>query len=39
LAYGILYEEGYRNMKVLNEGIVGWYEKGYPMAGTKVPKR
>jgi hypothetical protein len=22
---------------VLNEGIVGWYEKRYPMEGTKVP--
>jgi len=25
-------------MKVLNEGLVGWYEKRYPMEGTKVPK-
>ena len=33
-----MYENGYRNMKVLNEGIVGWYEKHYPMEGTKVPK-
>jgi rhodanese-related sulfurtransferase len=39
LAYGILYESGYRNMKVLDEGIVGWYEKHYPMEGTKVPPR
>jgi hypothetical protein len=38
LAYGILYENGYRNMKVLNEGLAGWYEKRYPMEGTKVPK-
>jgi len=21
-------------MKVLNEGIIGWYEKRYPMEGT-----
>jgi len=37
LAYGILNEKGYRNMKVLNEGIIGWYEKRYPMEGTKFP--
>jgi len=24
-------------MKVLDEGIVGWYEKRYPVEGTKVP--
>ena len=35
----MLFEEGYRNMKVLNEGIVGWYEKRYPMEGTQVPRR
>jgi rhodanese-related sulfurtransferase len=34
LAFGILYEDGYRNMKVLNEGIQGWYERHHPMAGT-----
>ncbi len=38
MAYGILYENGYRNMKVLNEGIVGWYERRYPVEGTKVPQ-
>jgi rhodanese-related sulfurtransferase len=37
LAYGILYENGYRNMKVLDEGIIGWYQKRYPMEGTKAP--
>jgi rhodanese-related sulfurtransferase len=36
LAYGILYEKGYRNMKVLDEGIVGWYQKRYPVEGTKI---
>jgi rhodanese-related sulfurtransferase len=36
LAYGILYEKGYRNMKVLDEGIVGWYQKHYPVEGTKI---
>jgi hypothetical protein len=30
----MLYENGYRNMKVLNEGVIGWYEKRYPMEGT-----
>ena len=35
----MLYEKGYRNMKVLDEGIVGWYEKHYPVEGTKVPAR
>jgi len=30
LAYGILYENGYRNMKVLYEGLPGWTSKGYP---------
>jgi rhodanese-related sulfurtransferase len=39
LAYGILHENGYRNMKVLDEGIVGWYQKRYPMEGTKVPRQ
>jgi len=24
-------------MKVLDEGIVGWYQKRYPMEGSKVP--
>jgi rhodanese-related sulfurtransferase len=36
LAYGILYEKGYRNMKVLDEGIVGWYQKRYPVEGTQI---
>jgi rhodanese-related sulfurtransferase len=35
----MLYEEGYRNMKVLDEGIVGWHENHYPMEGTRVPRR
>jgi hypothetical protein len=36
LAYGILHEKGYRNMKVLDEGLVGWYKKRYPVEGTKI---
>jgi rhodanese-related sulfurtransferase len=41
LAYGILYEKGYRNMKVLDEGIEGWYQKRYPVEGTEIrsPKK
>jgi rhodanese-related sulfurtransferase len=34
----MLYENGYRNMKVLDEGLVGWYHKRYPMDGTKAPR-
>ena len=34
----MLYEEGYRNMKILDEGIVGWQDKRYPMEGTRIPK-
>ena len=30
-------KSGYRNMKVLNEGIVGWYQKRYPVEGTNFP--
>jgi rhodanese-related sulfurtransferase len=36
LAYGILYEKGYSNMKILDEGIIGWYERRYPVEGTKI---
>jgi rhodanese-related sulfurtransferase len=34
----MLHENGYRNMKVLNEGLVGWYQKRYPKEGSKVPR-
>jgi hypothetical protein len=33
-----MYENDYRNMKVLDEGLPGWYEKRYPMEGTKAPR-
>jgi rhodanese-related sulfurtransferase len=33
----MLHEKGYRNMKVLNEGIAGWYENRYPMEGARLP--
>jgi len=36
LAYGILHTKGYRDMKVLDEGLPGWVEKRYPLEGTKV---
>jgi rhodanese-related sulfurtransferase len=35
----MLYKEGYRNMKVLDEGIIGWHQQGYPLEGTRVPKQ
>ena len=34
----MLQENGYRNMKVLDEGIVGWAKKRYPLEGTKAPR-
>lgn len=34
LAYQILYSRGYRNMKVLDEGIPGWIEQGHATAGS-----
>jgi rhodanese-related sulfurtransferase len=34
----MLYQAGYRNMKVLDEGIVGWYQKRYPIEGSKAPR-
>jgi len=30
----VLYVAGYRNMLILDEGIPGWYQKGYPTAET-----
>ncbi|MFQ5521175.1 MAG: hypothetical protein ACE5FK_07240 [Candidatus Methylomirabilia bacterium] len=36
MAYEILYRRGYRNMKVLQEGIPGWYRLGYPVNGQRV---
>jgi len=29
-AYRILYQAGYRNMAILDEGIPGWHGKKYP---------
>jgi hypothetical protein len=25
---------GWRNHRVLDEGLTGWHQKGYPVAGT-----
>jgi len=33
-AYRTLYQAGYRNMMILDEGIPGWAEKRYPTAMT-----
>jgi 3-mercaptopyruvate sulfurtransferase SseA len=33
LAYKKLYAKGYRNLKVLDEGIPGWIEQGHPTEG------
>jgi rhodanese-related sulfurtransferase len=30
----VLYLAGYRNMTILDEGIPGWAEKGYPLEGS-----
>jgi 3-mercaptopyruvate sulfurtransferase SseA len=33
-ASNILYELGWRNHRVLDEGLPGWVVKGYPVSGT-----
>jgi rhodanese-related sulfurtransferase len=33
-AYKVLYQAGYRNMVILDEGIPGWARKRYPTAKT-----
>jgi 3-mercaptopyruvate sulfurtransferase SseA len=37
-ASNVLYMLGWRNHRVLEEGLPGWYEKGYPVEGTHVSK-
>jgi 3-mercaptopyruvate sulfurtransferase SseA len=32
-----MYVLGWRNQRVLDEGLPGWYQHGYPMEGTDVP--
>jgi 3-mercaptopyruvate sulfurtransferase SseA len=36
LAYKKLFAKGYRNLRVLDEGIPGWVEQGYPTAGWRT---
>ena len=33
-ASNVLYALGWRNQRVLEEGLPGWFEKGYPVDGT-----
>jgi len=37
-AYKILYLAGYRNMQILDEGIPGWANKGYPIAEASATR-
>jgi 3-mercaptopyruvate sulfurtransferase SseA len=39
LAYEQLWGLGYRNLRVLDEGIPGWIERGYPTEGTSAGYR
>jgi 3-mercaptopyruvate sulfurtransferase SseA len=36
LAYERLSRLGYRNLRVLDEGIPGWIEQGHPTEGRRV---
>src|SRR5262245_43588121 len=36
LAYGKLYAIGYRNVKVLDEGLPGWVQAGLPTEGSQA---
>jgi 3-mercaptopyruvate sulfurtransferase SseA len=38
-AYQIPYLAGYRNMQILDEGIPGWVDKGYPTAAKRPAGR
>ena len=31
---GMLYDYGYQNVHLVEKGIVGWFEKGYPLVNT-----
>ena len=33
-ASNVLSGKGWHNQEVLEEGLPGWWEKGYPVAGT-----
>ncbi len=32
-----MYARGWRNHRVLDEGLPGWFERGYPVEGTEAP--
>jgi 3-mercaptopyruvate sulfurtransferase SseA len=32
----MVYGAGWRNHRVLDEGLPGWEQKGYPVEGTKA---
>jgi 3-mercaptopyruvate sulfurtransferase SseA len=32
----VLYEMGWRNQRVLDEGLPGWRDKGYPVMGSEA---
>jgi 3-mercaptopyruvate sulfurtransferase SseA len=32
----VLYEMGWRNQRILDEGLPGWQAKGYPLVGTSA---
>jgi 3-mercaptopyruvate sulfurtransferase SseA len=34
LAYETLYARGFRNLRILDEGIPGWIEQGQPTEGA-----
>jgi 3-mercaptopyruvate sulfurtransferase SseA len=34
----VLYEMGYRNQRVLDEGLPGWQAKGYSLAGSDAKR-
>ena len=36
MAYKSLHARGYRNIAVLDEGIPGWVEQGFPTEGTQA---
>lgn len=31
---GLLYQYGYKNVYLVEKGLVGWFEKGYPLVNT-----
>jgi hypothetical protein len=34
-----MYELGWRNQKVLDEGLPGWHAKGLPVEGTNLSEK